>query len=62
MSAAATPEHVGAWHANLLEAQAHQLALGVTLVAMGDGATVFHCAAGKDRTGSSPPSCCKAHD
>jgi protein-tyrosine phosphatase len=51
MSASATPEHVGAWYANLLESQARQLALGVTLVAMNDGATVFHCAAGKDRTG-----------
>ena len=51
MSASATPAHVGAWYANLLESQAHQLALGVTLVAMGEGATVFHCAAGKDRTG-----------
>jgi protein-tyrosine phosphatase len=51
MSASATPAHVGAWYANLLESQARQLALGVTLVAMGEGATVFHCAAGKDRTG-----------
>jgi protein-tyrosine phosphatase len=51
MSASATPEHVGAWYANLLEAQARQLAVGVTLVALSEGATVFHCAAGKDRTG-----------
>lgn len=51
MAASATPEHVGAWYANLVEAQARQLAVGVTLVAMGEGATVFHCAAGKDRTG-----------
>lgn len=50
-SSTTTPEHVGAWYANLLETQARQLALGVTLVAMADGATVFHCAAGKDRTG-----------
>ncbi|MEV7605096.1 tyrosine-protein phosphatase [Paenarthrobacter sp. NPDC089322] len=51
MSAATTPAQVGAWYANLLETQARQLALGATLVAMSDGATVFHCAAGKDRTG-----------
>lgn len=51
MSASATPEHVGAWYANLVESQARQLAVGVTLVAMTEGATVFHCAAGKDRTG-----------
>jgi protein tyrosine/serine phosphatase len=51
MSASATPQHVGAWYANLLETQARQLAIGVTLVALGEGATVFHCAAGKDRTG-----------
>ncbi|ALV41210.1 hypothetical protein AU252_08660 [Pseudarthrobacter sulfonivorans] len=51
LSASATPELVGSWYANLLETQARQLALGVTLVAMSEGATVFHCAAGKDRTG-----------
>lgn len=51
MSASTTPEQVGAWYANLVESQARQLALGVSLVAMSDGATVFHCAAGKDRTG-----------
>jgi hypothetical protein len=51
MSASATPALVGEWYAGLVEAQARQLALGVTLVAMGEGATVFHCAAGKDRTG-----------
>ncbi|OFI37667.1 hypothetical protein BIU82_07255 [Arthrobacter sp. SW1] len=51
MSASATPEQVGAWYAALVEGQARQLALGVTLVALSEGATVFHCAAGKDRTG-----------
>ncbi|NWL35147.1 tyrosine-protein phosphatase [Paenarthrobacter nitroguajacolicus] len=51
MSSATTPAQVGAWYANLLETQARQLALGVTLVAMSEGTTVFHCAAGKDRTG-----------
>ncbi|MFJ4030238.1 tyrosine-protein phosphatase [Paenarthrobacter sp. NPDC089989] len=51
MSASTTPAQVGTWYAGLLESQARQLALGVTLVAMSDGATVFHCAAGKDRTG-----------
>ncbi|MGW9413084.1 tyrosine-protein phosphatase [Arthrobacter cupressi] len=51
MSASATPEQVGTWYAGLVENQARQLALGLTLVAMGEGATVFHCAAGKDRTG-----------
>ncbi len=50
-SAASTPEQVGTWYADLLEDQARQLALGITLVALGEGATVFHCAAGKDRTG-----------
>ena len=51
MSASATPELVGTWYADLLETQSRQVALGVTLVAMSEGATVFHCAAGKDRTG-----------
>jgi protein tyrosine/serine phosphatase len=51
MSASATPALVGEWYAGLVEAQAPQLALGVTLVALNEGATVFHCAAGKDRTG-----------
>ncbi|UVJ40549.1 tyrosine-protein phosphatase [Arthrobacter sp. CJ23] len=51
MSSSATPAQVGSWYAKLLETQARQLALGMTLVAMADGATVFHCAAGKDRTG-----------
>lgn len=51
MSASATPALVGEWYAGLVEGQARQLALGVTLVAVSEGATVFHCAAGKDRTG-----------
>jgi hypothetical protein len=51
ISSASTPAQVGTWYADLLESQARQLALGVTLVAMSDGTTVFHCAAGKDRTG-----------
>jgi protein-tyrosine phosphatase len=51
MSASTTPEQVGAWYAGLVETQARQLALGLTLVALGEGGTVFHCAAGKDRTG-----------
>ncbi|MGP0223607.1 tyrosine-protein phosphatase [Paenarthrobacter sp. NCHU4564] len=51
MSANTTPSQVGTWYANLVESQAKQLVVGLTLVAMADGATVFHCAAGKDRTG-----------
>ncbi|WP_120521465.1 tyrosine-protein phosphatase [Arthrobacter celericrescens] len=51
MSSSTTPEQVGAWYAALVEGQARQLALGLTIVAMSDGASVFHCAAGKDRTG-----------
>lgn len=51
MSATSTAAQVGAWYAGLVETQARQLALGLTVVAFSEGATVFHCAAGKDRTG-----------
>jgi hypothetical protein len=46
-----TPDHVGQWYADLLESAAPQLATGLTVLALSPGGTVFHCAAGKDRTG-----------
>ncbi|MDV6271865.1 tyrosine-protein phosphatase, partial [Rhodococcus globerulus] len=46
-----TAEQVGQWYADLFEAAARQLATGLTVLALSPGGTVFHCAAGKDRTG-----------
>lgn len=46
-----TPDQVGQWYADLLESAAPQLATGLSVLALSPGGTVFHCAAGKDRTG-----------
>lgn len=46
-----TPEQVGAWYVEVIESAAPRLALCLNIIAMSDGATAFHCSAGKDRTG-----------
>ncbi|MCC9178479.1 tyrosine-protein phosphatase [Arthrobacter sp. zg-Y750] len=46
-----TPEHVGRWYAKIFTAQKESLVRGLEAVADSPGAVLFHCAAGKDRTG-----------
>ncbi len=46
-----TPEVVGGWYAGTVVAEAENLVAGYRVVAESPGATVVHCAAGKDRTG-----------
>ena len=46
-------DHVqmGEMYARMVESAAPQLATAVTIIALAPGATAFHCAAGRDRTG-----------
>lgn len=46
-----TPEDVGSWYARLFLSRAPQLVQALTLIADAPGGVLFHCAAGKDRTG-----------
>lgn len=46
-----TPEHVGRWYAKIFTGQKENLVRGLTAVADAEGTVLFHCAAGKDRTG-----------
>ncbi|MGC0366376.1 protein-tyrosine phosphatase [Rhodococcus sp. 27YEA15] len=48
---ALTPQQVGAWYVEVVESAASRLVLCLNIIAISDGATAFHCAAGKDRTG-----------
>lgn len=50
---AATPTaaQVGVWYAGLFRRQAPRLVQALGLIADADGGVLFHCAAGKDRTG-----------
>jgi protein-tyrosine phosphatase len=45
------PESLGRWYGDLLVSKAASLVAGLTTVAQAPGAVLFHCAAGKDRTG-----------
>jgi protein-tyrosine phosphatase len=45
------PESLGRWYADLFVDKAEDLVVGLTAVARAPGAVLFHCAAGKDRTG-----------
>lgn len=52
LSDAADPERaMGGWYASLLEARADLFVEGFARIVATPGATLFHCAAGKDRTG-----------
>lgn len=42
---------MGAWYAQLLENRAAEIVRGLRSIADNPGASLFHCAAGKDRTG-----------
>jgi protein-tyrosine phosphatase len=46
-----TPHRVGLWYANLFRAQSPRLIEAMSLIANSEGSVLFHCAAGKDRTG-----------
>ena len=46
-----TPEGVGTWYVQIAEQTAPQLIAGLRVAASASGAALFHCAAGKDRTG-----------
>ena len=46
-----TPEHVGRWYARIFTSQKEALVHGLAAVADSPGGVLFHCAAGKDRTG-----------
>lgn len=46
-----TPEHVGQWYAKMFTARKDALVRGLEAVAEAPGTVLFHCAAGKDRTG-----------
>lgn len=46
-----TPRTVGAWYAQLALDRAEVLVAGLRVVAEAPGSVLFHCAAGKDRTG-----------
>jgi protein-tyrosine phosphatase len=45
------PESLGRWYADLFVDKAEDLVTGLTAVARAPGTVLFHCAAGKDRTG-----------
>lgn len=47
----ATPETVGGYYAATLVAEAETIAEGIRVLADAPGGGLFHCAAGKDRTG-----------
>ena len=44
-------ESMGHMYVRMVEAAAPQLATALTVIALSPGATAFHCAAGRDRTG-----------
>lgn len=50
-SAVLTPAEMGRWYAHVLLAGAPLLVRAVEVLADSPGAALFHCAAGKDRTG-----------
>ena len=51
LASVSSPEHVGRWYARIFEDRAADLVRGLEAVAGSPGTVLFHCAAGKDRTG-----------
>lgn len=51
MLSGSTPQQIGAGYFALAVEMAQDLVQGLRELAMTDGATIFHCSAGKDRTG-----------
>ncbi|GAB3842486.1 tyrosine-protein phosphatase [Nesterenkonia populi] len=46
-----SPRDVGRWYASLVRSHSQEVVQGLSVMAGNDGGTLFHCAAGKDRTG-----------
>lgn len=42
---------VGRWYAGLVRSHVHEVTTGLELISTAEGGVLFHCAAGKDRTG-----------
>lgn len=42
---------VGRWYAGLVRSHAHEVTTGLEVISTSEGGVLFHCAAGKDRTG-----------
>ncbi|NDK32179.1 tyrosine-protein phosphatase [Nesterenkonia sp. Hz 6-5] len=46
-----SPADVGRWYAGLVRSHIHEVAEGLEVIGNSTGGVLFHCAAGKDRTG-----------
>jgi protein-tyrosine phosphatase len=46
-----SPADVGRWYAGLVRSHIHEVAEGLEVIGGSTGGVLFHCAAGKDRTG-----------
>lgn len=46
-----SPADVGRWYAGLVRGHIHEVAAGLSIIGSSSGGVLFHCAAGKDRTG-----------
>ncbi|WP_300342741.1 tyrosine-protein phosphatase [Nesterenkonia sp.] len=46
-----SPADVGRWYASLVRSHLHEVVDALRLIGQADGGVLFHCAAGKDRTG-----------
>ncbi|WP_169558484.1 tyrosine-protein phosphatase [Nesterenkonia alba] len=46
-----TPRDVGRWYAELVRSHRHEVVEALRLLTASEGGVLFHCAAGKDRTG-----------
>lgn len=46
-----SPADVGRWYAGLVRGHVHEVAQGLAIIGNAPGGVLFHCAAGKDRTG-----------
>lgn len=46
-----SPADVGRWYAGLVRSHIHEVAQGLQVIGHTEGGVLFHCAAGKDRTG-----------
>ncbi|WP_150462126.1 tyrosine-protein phosphatase [Nesterenkonia ebinurensis] len=46
-----SPVDVGRWYAGLVRSHIHEVAEGLQVIGQAEGGVLFHCAAGKDRTG-----------
>lgn len=46
-----SPADVGRWYAGLVRSHVHEVSQGLEVIGTTEGGVLFHCAAGKDRTG-----------